>query len=218
MTPEIFHSIILIITTAFSFFLVKTPLFQYDLQITAFLFVLYFLSKRLLKSQLIAINSKFLSQKLIDSVVFTLVILNFINSTGGPSSHLFFLNYFLIFALSLLLEPIISITFSLNLVIFYLINLSSNQSLKEIITIFSLPFLTPFALLLGQEHLKIQKLKIKNQKLKEETFLFLTLIIKNHLKNIKEAVENFMGDHHLQIIKKSVRRLERLIDRFEKNS
>ena len=47
--------------------------------------------------------------------------------------------------------------------------------------------------------------------------LFITLLIKNHLKNIKEAVENFVGDHELDIIKKSASRMEKLIEKYEKS-
>jgi len=221
MSPEIFHSIILILTIAFSFLLIKTPFYQYDLQITAFIFIIYFLLKKFL-SKYQTTNIKY---RLFDSVIFTLLILNIINSTGATKSPLFFLNYFLIFALSLLLEPIISITTTLTLVIFYLLSLPQDQSLKELLPIFSLPFLTPFALFFGQEHIKNTKLKAQSSKLKniiaknqEESFLFLSLIVKNHLKNIKKAVENFMGDHELDIIKKNTSRMEHLIDKFEKSS
>lgn len=214
MTPEIFHSIILILTIAFSFALVKTPFYQYDLQITALIFIIYFLLKKSL-SQYQITNIKY---RLFDSVIFTLIILNIVNSTGATRSSLFFLNYFLIFALSLILEPIISITTTLTLVIFYLLSLPANQSLKELLPVFSLPFLTPFALFLGQEHVKNEKLKLKNQKLQEENFLFLSLVIKKHLQNIKEAVSNFMGDHELNIIRKNISRMEKLIGKYEKQN
>lgn len=219
MPAEIFHSIILILTIAFSFLLTKTFFYQYDLQITALIFIVYFLGKKIASqsSKNIVLDGRLTDdQRIFDGVIFTLIVLNIINSTGATQSPLFFLNYFLIFALSLLLEPIISITTTLTLVIFYLLSLPPNQSLKELLPIFSLPFLTPFALLLGQEHIKIQKLKTKNQKLREETFLFLALVIKNHLKNIKDAVENFMGDHELEIIEKNIQRLEKLIEKYEK--
>ena len=55
------------------------------------------------------------------------------------------------------------------------------------------------------------------EKLKEDTFLFLSLVLKNHLKNINHAVENFTGDHQLEIIKKSAHRMEKLIEKFEKS-
>ena len=79
-------------------------------------------------------------------------------------------------------------------------------------------FLTPFALYMGQERMKYHKSKIKYQKLKEDTFLFISLLLKNHIKNIKEAVENFVGDHELDIIKKSAQRMEKLIDKYENTS
>lgn len=220
MPGEIFHSIILVLTITSSFLLTKI-FSQYDLQITALIFIIYFLGKKNAsqrpknRSQDTCFKKPHPS---FDAVIFTLIILNIINSTGGIKSPFFFLNYFLIFALSLILEPVISITATLTLAIFYLLSLPPNQSLKELLPIFSLPFLTPFALLLGQEQIKIQKLKIKNQKLREETFLFLALVLKNHLKNIKEAVENFMGDQQLEIIRKNTRRMEKLIERYEKKS
>lgn len=77
---------------------------------------------------------------------------------------------------------------------------------------------------LGQEHIRSEKLKIKSEKLQntvsanqEQTFLFMSLMIKNHLKSIKEAVEDFMGDHELHKIKKHTREMERLIEKFEKS-
>lgn len=213
MRKEIFHSLILIVIIAFSFFLTKTPLFKYDLQLTGLIFLFYFFGKRFFFAK---IKSKILDFYVFEAIIFTLLILNVINATGKVNSPLFFLNYFLIFALSLILEQEVALTTSFTLVIFYILSLPQNFSLNQLIPVFSLPFLTPFALILGEERIKIQKLKRKNQKIQEETFLFLTLIIKNHLKTIKEAVENFMGDHHLEIIKKTTNRMEKLIEKYEK--
>jgi hypothetical protein len=76
-------------------------------------------------------------------------------------------------------------------------------------------FLTPFAMYMGKEHEESQKAKVKTQKIQEDALLFVSLMLKNHLKNIKEAVENFVGDHELGVIRKSVERMEKLIDKFE---
>ena len=141
-----------------------------------------------------------------------------VNSTGGLTSPFFFLIYFLLFSLSIILEPIISITTTVTLIIFFLLNLPANQSFVTLMPIISLAFITPFALFLGREQIEVQKSKLKNQKQKEETYLFLSLLIKNHLKNIKEAAQDFVGDHQLDIIKKSATRMERLIEKFEDSS
>jgi hypothetical protein len=69
---------------------------------------------------------------------------------------------------------------------------------------------------MGKEYLENQKSKIKSQKSKEDTFLFLSLVLKNHLNNIKTNLDNFMGDHELHQIKKSAKRMSQLIEEFEK--
>ena len=211
MTQEIIHSIILIATIAVSFLFPKTSLAQYDLIISAGLFIVLFLVKKI-----ISVNHP--RSRLIESVIFTFVVLTIVNTTGGITSPFFFLLFFLIFSLSLLLEPVISVVSTLALIIFFILFLPEGQSFKSLLPIISLAFLTPFALFLGEEYIEIKKSKIKNQKLQENTFLFLSLILKNHLKNIKQALENYMGDHELEIIKKTVNRMEKLIEKFEKSN
>jgi hypothetical protein len=208
MSKEITHALILIFTIVLTFILPQTNLAQYNLQISAGLFIFLYLTKNL-------ILSKNIYSRLIESVIFTLIIMGIVNSTGGLTSPFFFLIHFLLFSLSIILEPIISITTTVTLIIFFLLNLPFNQSINTLMPIISLAFITPFAMFLGQEQIEAQKSKLKNQKQKEETYLFLSLLIKNHLRNIKEAAQNFVGDHQLEIIKKSVQRMERLIEKFE---
>ena len=211
MSKEIVHTLTLIVAIAISFIIPKTNLANYDLQIGASLFIILFLSKKFL----IANSSR---SRLMESVIFSLIILLVVNTTGGVNSPFFFLIYFLVFSLSLLLKPVISLTTTITLVILFLLTLPANQGLKQLLPIISLAFLTPFAMLLGQEYIEIQKSKVKSQKSKEETFLFLSLLLKNHLKNIKTAVENFLGDHQLHEIKNNTQRMEKLIEEFEKTN
>jgi hypothetical protein len=194
----------MIATISVAFLFPKTSFVKYDLQVIAILFILLFTTKRFFKFT-----------RLFESVIFTLVIFIIINTTGGVSSPFFFLVYFLLFSISLLLEPVISIITSFTSVIFFMIFLSENQSINTLLPVFSLVFLTPFALYMGKEHMKSEFLKQKNQNLTKDTFLFLSLMIKNHLKNIKSAIENFMGDHELSQIKKSTGEMEKLIEKFE---
>jgi len=210
MSKEIIHALILIFTVVLTFIFPKTNLAQYDLQITAGLFILLYLTKNF-------IISKNIYSRLVESVIFTLVIMGIINSTGGLTSPFFFLIHFLLFSLSIILEPIISITTTVTLIIFFLLNLPANQDFRTLMPVISLAFITPFAMFLGQEKIESEKLKVKSEKTKEDTFLFLSLLLKNHLKNINEAAQNFVGDHQLEIIKKSVQRMEKLIEKFEEN-
>ncbi len=208
MAKEITHALILIFAVALTFIFPKTNLAQYNLQISAGLFILLYLTKNF-------IVSKNIYSRLIESVIFTLVIMGIVNSTGGLDSPFFFLIHFLLFSLSIILEPIIPITTTVTLIIFFLLDLPQGQNFNILMPIISLAFITPFAMFLGQEKLESEKLKIKSEKTQENTFLFLSLLLKNHLKNIKEAAQNFVGDHQLEIIKKSVQRMEKLIEKFE---
>ena len=205
------HSIILIATIAITFLFPKTNLAQYDVQIGAILFIFLFLAKRYF-------IPRDTPSKLMESVIFTMIVLGIVNTTGATESPFFFLIYFLLFSISLLLEPVISITSTLALIVFFLMSIPQNQSLKNLLPIFSLAFLTPFAMFMGQEYTQISKLKSQNSKLKEDTFLMLSLMLKNHIKNIKNAVENFMGDRELHEIKKSAHRMEKVIEEYEKSS
>ncbi|PIY72356.1 hypothetical protein COY87_01405 [Candidatus Roizmanbacteria bacterium CG_4_10_14_0_8_um_filter_33_9] len=213
MSPEIIHSLILILCICFGFVFPKTSLAQYDLQIITILFIILFVGRKLINTN---------KSRLIESVIFTLVILFVINTTGELASPFFFLLYFLIFSLALLLEPIISVTTSLALILFFVITLPSTEPIQRLIPAFALAFLTPFALFMGKEYKEAQNSNIKVQKLetklgtsKEDTYLFLSLMIKNHLQSMNQAIDNFIGDHELLTIRKHIRNIEHLIEKFE---
>lgn len=215
MTPEIIHSLVLMATITAAYLSSKTILATYDLQIAAVLFMIFFIAKKFLGS-----GNK---SRLIESVIFTFLVLFIVGSTGGLASPYFFLLYFLLFSLSLLLEPIISITATLALIIFFILELPPAQPFQTLFPLFSLAFLTPFALFMGQEYIESQKFRLKADRLigekaksQEETFLFLSLMLRNHLRSIRHHIDNFMGDNELQNIKKHVRNMEHLIDKFEK--
>ena len=207
---ELLHTVLLIIASLLTFVFPKTPLVRYDIETAGLIFILFFGLRRFLPSRF------FSTRKILESIGMTLIILIMVNSSGGTGSPYFFLVYFLLFSVSLLLEPVVSLSLSLSLVIMYLFTLPPAQSISALAPIFSLAFLSPFSLFLGQEYIKNEQLKKKNQQLQADTFLFLSLIIKNHLRSIKYALENFMGDHELQHIRKHTKEIEKLIDTFEK--
>lgn len=208
MTKELVHSFILIVCVALSFVFPQTPLAQYDIEIAAGLFIVIFIARKF--------NLFSRKTRLLESTVFTLIIMVIVNTTGGLHSQFFFLIYFLLFALTLLLEPIIPIIITLALMIFYLFTLPTQSSLTQLLPIFSLACLTPFALLLGNEYEETLRLEKTIKQQKEDTFLFMSLMLKNHLNHIKKSIENFLGDHELSEIRKQVHSIEKLIDMFEK--
>ena len=215
--PKVFaHSLILFFSVLMTFLWVTTPsLSQYDLQASAVLF-LVFMGMRNLGGQ------EFF--KLIESIVSTIIILLIVSSTGGVLSPLFFLVYFLLFSVSIVLEPAVPFVLSLLLIPFFILTSKWDGNWMTLTQLSSLPFITPFAILLGKEYLKVQedkrtitRLNFDNQKLNREktqeeknVMLWLTTILHNHVRTIVETAENYKGDHDLETIKKAARRLETL--------
>lgn len=205
MRREVLHSIILVLAIAFAFLFAKSPFAVYDLQLAAILFITLFLVKRFVRTT-----------RVFEAIIFTLIVFIIVNTTGGLDSQFFFLTYFLLFALSLLLEPVESIITTLTAILFFLIYFPQDKPFDRMIPLLSLALLTPFAMFMGQEYIKSEKLRAKNEEDQKNTFLFLSLLLKNHLKSIREAIENFMGDKELSEIKKSTANMEKLIEKFEK--
>lgn len=207
MTKELIHSIILVICIALTFIFPQTPLAAYDIEIAATLFILLFVARRF----------SFFSKKtrLFESVVFTFIIVGVITTTGGLTSPYFFLIHFLLFALTLLLEPLIPIIATITLMLFFLFTISGNASVMQLLPIFSLALMTPFALILGNEYEETKRLKKSLSNQQKNTFLFLSLMLKNNLKEIQKNLDNFSGDHELSAIKRQVRTMDKLIDMFE---
>lgn len=207
MHTAILHSIIIVLTIALSLVFSKTQLAVYDMQINAFLFLLFYATRRW--------HRKKDKNHLIESIVFTFIVSSIINTTGGLASPFFFLAYILLFALSLFLEPVVAVTTTVALIFFHLLSVPPNQSLEQLLPILSLALITPFAMFLGEESFKERREKQMNSNLKKSTFLFLSLVLKNHIGNILQAAENFLGDHQLDSIKKDAKRMQKLIDEYE---
>jgi len=207
MTKELVHSIILVICIALAFIFPQTPLAAYDIEIVAGLFVLLFIVRRF----------SFFSKKtrLFESVAFTFIIVGVITTTGGLQSQYFFLIHFLLFALTLLLEPLIPIILTLTLMLFFIFSISGQVTVTQLLPIFSLALMTPFALILGNEYEETKRLKKSLSSQQENTFLFLSLMLKNNLKEMQKNLDNFGGDHELSTIKHQVRAMDKLIDMFE---
>lgn len=207
MTAELVHSFILIVCIVVSFILPQTTLAAYNIELAALLLVIFFIARRF----------SFFSKRtrLFESVIFTLIVLGTINTTGGLQSPFFFLVHFLLFALALLLEPIIPIIVTLVLMLFFLVG-AEQISYNQLLPIFSLALMTPFAMILGNEYEETKQLKKTISSQTENTFLFMSLMLKNHLKEMMTLIDNFRGEHELNSLRRHVTNIERLIDMFEK--
>ena len=215
MSKPVRESLIIILTSLFVFFWSATRLKEFSLQLTALLFLILIFTRRFLKK---TSPSPFLQ------IVFsTTLVLLLVLDTGGLSSPLFFLIYFLLFALSLLLTPQTAFVFSLSLIALFLAGLEKLEDLKLLIPLLSLPFITPLAVFFGQEH---QRLKSTEKELahdEKQTLLWLTTTFKEHLEKISKALENIKKDNltdqereELKTAEHSLKRLKVLGEKLKK--
>lgn len=217
MNKEIIHTLILIFTVFMSFIFAGINLPAIIVYICSFLFILFYITKHSQK-----LKREF--PVLLESVMFTSLIILIISSTGSIHSPFFFLFYLLILSLSLLLEPIVSVSTTVTIIIFLILYLTPAFDNKSIIAASSLLLFVPFSLIMGESYILAKKenrtiryLQAKSRNVEQDSYLFLSLVVKNHIENIHKAVNNFMGDSELDEIRKNVHNLKEEIDVFENN-
>lgn len=158
----ILHIAILLTATVVSLVWVTSEkLSNFSLQLTAILLLTFIFTHRLLNPP---------SFKLAESTISAMAVLLVSSSTGGITSPLFFLNYFLLFELSFLLEPVIPLALSGALMLFYFFTADANVSLFQYIELSAFPLMTPLSYFFGKFYRKEenQKQEIKNLEKKVE--------------------------------------------------
>lgn len=127
----------------------------FSLQLTALLMLVLVITRFLIKPA---------SFRLVESIISTMAVLLVINDTGNLSSPLFFLNFFLLFELSLLLEPVIPLILSAILILFYIVLNIPIVNVSSFTILLAFPFMTPLAVFLGKIYSKEenQKREIRN--------------------------------------------------------
>jgi len=212
MGKFLLHSLFLIAAVVLAFFWISHPLLStYTLQLIAVFVLLFFLNQFLARHRWGKINLT------IDAVVFTMVVMLLVSSTGGLTSPLFFLIYFLMFGLALLFEPLITLSLAAAMILFFLFTPTKQEPLTEALQLFSLLLITPLALFFGSQYLKLLESEEKIKILKEESeimeeqikteetnvLLWTTLELKQGLTAILDEVSHLLSDvGHLTITQK----------------
>jgi len=159
MKKSAVYSLFIVASVILTFFWINTDyLANFSLQLTAFLAVSLIFVRHLHKDENLRIS---------ETVVSTICVLLITHATGGFKSPFFFLNYFLLFELSLILLPSTAIVLSLSLVLFYFYSFAV-VSVYDILIVFSFIFMTPLAYICGKLHQKVKTQKIEIGKLSEK--------------------------------------------------
>lgn len=187
------HSMYLLATVLLCLFWAISPYKMFATQIGATLLSLYII-KHMFREH---INLKL--EIIIDSVVLCGLTLVIVTSTGGLNSPVFFLIYFLLFALSLMTTPTIPLILAFALIIYFLFT-SLITSFKELLPLASFPLITPLAVYFGKEHKKnlyqkqdVLNLKETIRRETEDVMLWLTTVFTREVDYIKEKIDEFPG-------------------------
>jgi len=123
-----------------------------SLQLTALVVLLYLLSQFLLKQSTVMAKNK----TYFDFFCLTLIVFCLIFATGGLSSPVFFLSYFLLFGIVLLFEPSAALALATIASVFLLLH-PRGELLPELLQIASLFLISPLALIFGSQYLKLKQ-------------------------------------------------------------
>ena len=198
MAGLVFHTLFLVLAVALTFLWSQNPkLTPYNLQAIGLLLLFYFAAKFISgpKARLSAA---------LDALIFTILILFLVLTTGGVQSPVFFLLYFLLFAVSLLFEPIAAIVISLLLTLFFGFSLRFDFDNTALINLASLLLITPLANLFGRKFLQTQaaagKIKLLDQIIQSEetqTLIWLSTKAKPTLINLLDTTSLIISSNLL---------------------
>ena len=207
MSLPITHSILLILTIAFSFIWTNNPgMSNFSLQLVGLLAVIFFFHD-LISRKTSQNNPIRTYRSMSNSIILTLLTLLLILSTNGLNSPLFFILDFLVFGLSLFFYPSLGFSFSLALILAFLLNndLASTHALTNLI---SLILIAPFArffstlylhLLEDKQQIKVLKhqadhLEHKLEQEESSTLLWLSIEFKHKLDHAIDLVSQISSN------------------------
>ena len=200
--PVISHTIFLSLGLIFSYLWTSTPsLSAYNLQLAAILALIYFLLR--------LGNPKPKLKSLLTSLVFSLLLLLLVFSTGNMDSPFFFLLDFLLFTLALFFEPVQAIIFTFLLVTTFLTTSNSPLNTTNILNLASLIIMTPLASLFGQKFLELKhqqgQIKLAEENITQEetnTLLWLSTeakpVLNQIISTISQVISSNLLPYHLQ--------------------
>lgn len=159
------QSIVIVFTLLIVFGVVNTPLTTYIAPIlgAVILLAIFFIlikNRKIRKLPKDARPELFVgSYKEVSTILISILLIIFL--TGGITSPLFFLTYFLIFGITFMFEPITVFIFMLGLCLLFIPDALQNDIVGNFVRVASLVFLAPISFFFGLEYKKRERLENK---------------------------------------------------------
>jgi len=198
----IYQSFLLLLSFGFVFVWQQTPLSGYTIQILGFLIFLYLIvSFRKKGSKGFAPRGESWTIFILNTVVLLLII-----STGGFTSTLFFLLYFLVFGIAFVFEPPTVFVFVVGAIIFFVQDALKDDVMRNLIMLGSLGLISPLAFFFGREYRKEEVQDEKINKLEQKT--------EQASNKIAKDVDEVLRKDDLKL--ESVEKLNNILEQTEK--
>lgn len=174
-----------------SYIIAKTPAAEYSLQISGLLVALYMLISILVRKKFLTPSSRVV----FDIFVFSFAVSLLLFTTGGFTSPVFFLTYFLLFGISLLSAPTTSIVAAAVYTILFIFT-PREDLWTEVLQIVSLLSIAPISAMFGNQYIRILNNEQKIKVLKSVSQDFI-----EGIKAREEEVQNWTdGDFRIKLV------------------
>lgn len=196
------QSLLLIVSFILVFAWQNTILSQYTIPALGFFIFLFFLISARKQKNIIPLQGTPASSKTSNPILSTTwsifilntVILLFIFSTGGLSSTLFFLLYFIVFGIAFVFEPATVFVFTACSILIFIPDALRNDTMRNFIMLGSLGLISPLAFFFGQEYRKEEKQEEKIEAIKERSKDSADVIAHNVEDILKKEKQNLRPD------------------------
>lgn len=196
--------VLAIITVVLAFLISVSPLSGYGLQIAALMMTIYIGISFLVRKHILRPDIKIT----LDILVFALTVSLLIFTTGGFTSPVFFLSYFLLFGVTLFSSPLTATAITITFALLFIVAPKADFWM-DLLQIGSLLAIAPLSVLFGKQYLKVLQdkqiitgLSQKVQKNKVEVTDWTEGDFRRRLLRIQEYLQKLGNDPAIELDKK----------------
>ncbi|MCX6704165.1 MAG: hypothetical protein NTZ07_01845 [Candidatus Woesebacteria bacterium] len=196
--------ILAVATVVASFLISVSPLSNYGLQIAALAMIVYVGVSFLIRKRILSLGLKVT----LDVLVFSLTVSLLIFTTGGFTSPVFFLSYFLLFGVALFSSPITATAITITFALLFIVAPKADFWI-DLLQMASLVSIAPLSVLFGKQYLKVLQdkkmitgLSQKVQKNKVEVTDWTEGDFRRRLLRIQEYLQKLSLDPSIELDKK----------------
>lgn len=196
--------ILAVVTVVVAFLISVSPLSGYGLQIAALMIMIYVGVSFLIRKHILSVDLRVT----LDILVFSLTTSLLIFTTGGFTSPVFFLSYFLLFGVALFSSPVTATAITITYALLFMVAPKADFW-TDLIQMGSLLAIAPLSILFGKQYLKvledrkiITSLSQHVQKNKLEVGAWTEGDFKRRLLRIQEYLQKLVNDPAMDLSKK----------------